>query len=152
MGKKKIKEQTGTEAAAGAGAAPSRGAATAAAAPKKSKKVDEGMVYVNASYNNTVITVTDLQGNVLAWSSAGALGFAGPKKATPFASSKVIATIAEKLKATGPHKVGVVVKGVGGGRDSAIRSLINQGFDVLSIKDATPIPHNGPRPRKVRRV
>lgn len=151
MGKKKIKEQTGAEAVSTA-AASSRGTATAGAAPKKSKKVEEGKVYINASYNNTVITVTDLSGNVLAWSSAGALGFAGPKKATPFASSKVIATIAEKLKATGPHKVSVVVKGVGGGRDSAIRSLINQGFDVLSIKDATPIPHNGPRPRKVRRV
>lgn len=151
MGKKKIKEQSGTEAASGAAAVSSR-AATAPSAVKKSKKVEEGRVYVNASYNNTVVTVTDLMGNVLAWSSAGALGFAGPKKATPFASSKVIAAITEKLKATGPSRVSVVVKGVGGGRDSAVRSLINQGFDVLSIKDATPIPHNGPRPPKVRRV
>ncbi len=152
MGKKKIKEQSGAEAAAGTPAVSSRGAAPAATAAKKSKKVEEGKVYVNASYNNTVVTVTDLTGNVLAWSSAGALGFAGPKKATPFASSKVIAAITEKLKATGPSRISIVVKGVGGGRDSAIRSLINQGFDVLSIKDATPIPHNGPRPRKVRRV
>ncbi|HUZ92549.1 MAG TPA: 30S ribosomal protein S11 [Candidatus Paceibacterota bacterium] len=144
MGKKKIKEQPGTEAAA-QGAAP-------ASAQKKSKKVEEGRVYVNASYNNTVVTVTDLTGNVLAWSSAGALGFAGPRKATPFASSKVIATIAEKLKTTGPNRIEVIVKGVGGGRDSAVRSLINQGFDITAIKDATPIPHNGPRPPKVRRV
>ena len=150
MGKKTIKETKGTEAAA-AKSAPASGTPKAAA-PKKSKKVDEGRVYVNASYNNTVVTVTDTNGNVLAWSSAGALGFAGPKKATPFASSKVIATITEKLKATGPNRVSVIVKGIGGGRDSAVRSLINQGFDVLSIKDETPIPHNGPRPPKVRRV
>jgi len=145
MGKKKIKEQSG-EAAPGAAA----GAAPAPA--KKSRKVEEGRVYITASYNNTVVSVTDLKGNVLAWATAGSLGFSGPKKATPFASSKVIAAIAEKLKATGPTRVEVIVKGVGGGRDSAIRSLINQGFDVLSIRDATPIPHNGPRPRKVRRV
>ena len=145
MGKKKIKEQSG-EAAPGAAA----GAAPAPA--KKSRKVEEGRVYITASYNNTVVSVTDLKGNVLAWATAGSLGFSGPKKATPFASSKVIAAIAEKLKATGPTRVEVIVKGVRGGRDSAIRSLINQGFDVLSIRDATPIPHNGPRPRKVRRV
>src|SRR3989338_8445536 len=145
MGKKKIKEQSG-EAAPGAAA----GAAPAPA--KKSRKVEEGRVYITASYNNTVVSVTDLKGNVLAWATAGSLGFSGPKKATPFASSKVIAAITEKLKATGPTRVEVIVKGVGGGRDSAIRSLINQGFDVLSIRDATPIPHNGPRPRKVRRV
>ena len=119
---------------------------------KKSRRVEEGTVYVNASYNNTIVTVTDLKGNVLAWASAGALGFSGPKKATPFASSKVIAAISEKLKATGPEKVSVVVKGIGSGRDSAIRSLITHGFNVISIKDATPVPFNGPRPKKVRRV
>ena len=109
-------------------------------------------MYVNASYNNTVVTVTDLKGNVLAWASAGSLGFSGPKKATPFASSKVISAISEKLKATGPQKVSVVVRGIGSGRDSAIRSLITHGFNVVSIKDATPIPFNGPRAKKVRRV
>ena len=119
---------------------------------KKSKRIEEGRVYVNASYNNTVITVTDMKGNVVAWASAGSLGFSGPKKATPFASSKVIAALAEKVKSTGPEKISVIVKGVGSGRDSAIRSLISQGFTVLSIKDATPIPHNGPRAKKVRRV
>jgi len=129
------------------------GAATAPAAPtKKAKRVQEGRVYVNASYNNTVITVTDATGNVLTWASAGSLGFAGPKKATPFASSKVIAAIAEKLQGNGPQDIKVIVKGIGSGRDSAIRSLINHGFNILSIKDDTPIPHNGPRPAKVRRV
>ena len=141
MGKKTIKETAGTEIKE-----------QAPVATKKSKKVEEGKVFINASYNNTVITFADAKGNVLAWGSAGSLGFSGPKTATPFAASKVISTLTEKLKATGPTKVEVIVKGVGGGRDSAIRSLINQGFDVLSIKDATPIPHNGPRPPKVRRV
>jgi len=116
------------------------------------KKVDRGSVYIGASYNNTIITVTDASGNVLAWASAGSLGFSGPKKATPFAASKVVAAIAEKLKKTGLANVDVFVTGVGSGRDSAIRSLSNQGFNVLSIKDVTPIPHNGPRPPKVRRV
>ncbi len=145
MGKKKIKEQVSD-------AAKDASQAAAPAPAKKSKKVEEGKVYIKASYNNTVVSVTDLKGNVLAWATAGSLGFSGPKKATPFASSKVVAAITEKLKATGPNRVDIIVKGVGGGRDSAIRSLINQGFDVLSIRDATPIPHNGPRPRKVRRV
>jgi small subunit ribosomal protein S11 len=89
---------------------------------------------------------------VLAWASAGSLGFSGPKKATPFASSKVIAAIAEKIQHSGPQDLSVIVKGIGSGRDSAIRSLINHGFNVLSIKDDTPIPFNGPRPAKTRRV
>jgi small subunit ribosomal protein S11 len=117
-----------------------------------SKKVENGNVYINASYNNTIITVTDLNGNVVAWSSAGALGFSGPKKATPFASSKVVLVLAEKMKKTGPFNLNIIVKGVGAGRDSAIRTFAAQGFNIVSIKDATPIPHNGPRPPKVRRV
>lgn len=121
--------------------------------PKKSKKtVERGRIYINASFNNTVITVTDMTGNVLTWATAGSLGFSGPKKATPFASSKVISAISEKIKDTGPKDIDVIVKGVGSGRDSALRSLVNQGFNILSIKDATPIPHNGPRPPKVRRI
>jgi small subunit ribosomal protein S11 len=109
-------------------------------------------VYINASYNNTLITITDEGGNVVAWSSAGALGFSGPKKATPFASAKVIAALAEKIQKSGPFNVRVFVSGIGGGRDSALRSLANRGFNILAIKDVTPIPHNGPRPKKVRRV
>ncbi len=108
----------------------------------------EGKVYVNASYNNTTITVTDLTGNVLAWASAGSLGFSGPKKATPFASSKVIAAIAEKIQTTGPQDSAVIVKGIGSGRDSAIRSLINHGFNILSIKDATPVRAQRSAPAK----
>lgn len=119
---------------------------------KKSKSFDSGRVYINVSFNNTIITITDQNGNVVAWASAGSLGFSGPKKATPFASQKVVATIAEKIAKTGPFNVDVIVSGVSVGRDSAIRSLINHGFVINSLKDVTPIPHNGPKPKKVRRV
>ncbi|OGY62795.1 MAG: 30S ribosomal protein S11 [Candidatus Harrisonbacteria bacterium RIFCSPHIGHO2_01_FULL_44_13] len=116
------------------------------------KKFETGRVYVHASYNNTVVSVTDDKGNLIAWSSAGALGFSGPKKSTPFAASKVVAALAEKLRKSGPSSVRVFVNGIGSGRDSAVRTLANQGFNLLSIKDVTSIPHNGPRPKKVRRV
>src|SRR3989344_5398979 len=160
MGKEKIKEQPAAEGAAGKTPKTKETAATEAPvaaqqAPQVLKKrgaIEKGRVYINASYNNTIITVADGQGNVLAWASAGSLGFAGPKKATPFASSKVVAAITEKLKSNVPHEVEIIVKGIGGGRDSAVRSLINQGFNVISIKDVTAIPHNRPRPRKGRRV
>ncbi len=150
MGKKQVTTQSGDAAVKEAAAVDAKVASAASA--KKSRRIQAGKVYVNATYNNTVVTVTDEKGNVLAWASAGALGFAGPKKATPFASSKVIAAIAEKIENSGPKDVAVIVKGIGSGRDSAIRSLINHGFNVTSIKDATPVPHNGPRPVKVRRV
>lgn len=153
MGKKKVTTQSTEEALKGKASVDLAAAKAVTVTPgKRSKKVDLGKVYVNASYNNTTITVTDPLGNVLAWASAGSLGFTGPKKATPFASSKVIAAIAEKIEASGPKDIHVIVKGIGSGRDSAIRSLINHGFNILSIKDATSVPHNGPRPRKVRRV
>ncbi len=152
MGKKTVTKQTAEEAI-------KEGQKTETAITKAAesrhvgvKKIENGKVFINASYNNTLVSVTDEKGNLIAWSSAGSLGFSGPKKATPFAASKIIAAIAEKLKKSGPTNVGVVVSGVGGGRDSAIRSLANQGFKILSIKDVTPIPHNGPRPPKVRRV
>lgn len=121
-------------------------------ASKKPKNVDKGRAYVNATYNNTVVSVTDAKGNVLAWATAGSLGFSGPKKATPFAASKIVAVVAEKLKGMGVNELDVYVRGIGGGRDSAIRSFANQGFELRSIKDVTPVPHNGPRPKKVRRV
>ena len=152
MGKKTVKTQEGDAAAKATKPVEGAVVKAASAAKRKSKNVQEGKVYVNATYNNTVVTVTDTKGNVLVWASAGSLGFSGPKKATPFASSKVIAAITEKIQASGPKDISVIVKGIGSGRDSAIRSLINNGFNILSIKDATPVPHNGPRPAKVRRV
>ncbi|HOF50209.1 MAG TPA: 30S ribosomal protein S11 [Candidatus Colwellbacteria bacterium] len=123
-----------------------------AASKKSSKSVDSGKIYIKVSFNNTIVTVTDNRGNVVTWASAGSLGFAGPKKATPFAAQKIIAAIAEKIAKTGPFNVDVVVSGVSVGRDSAIRSLVNHGFNIMSIKDVTPVPHNGPRPKKPRRV
>lgn len=128
--------------------------ATKPAAPKTSKKrkLESACVYVSASYNNTVVTITDKQGNVVTWATAGSIGFSGPKKATPFAASKIVGVLSEKLKEMGVSELEIHVKGIGGGRDSAVRSFVNQGFTVSSIKDETPIPHNGVRPKKVRRV
>jgi len=121
-------------------------------ASKKSKLIEKARIYINATYNNTMITVTDMKGNVLAWASAGSLGFVGPKKATPFAASKIVSVVAEKIAPFGIKEAEVFVKGVGSGRDSALRSFINRGMNVVIIKDRTPIPHNGPRPPKVRRI
>ena len=154
MGKKKViqVEKTAQQAIKENDAVESAVVKASDAVASKVKKIEKGKVFVKASYNNTIVTVADEKGGVLAWASAGALGFSGPKKATPFAASKVIAALTEKLKKSGPVDVAVYVNGVGGGRDSAIRSLINQGFNVTSITDVTPVPHNGPRPPKVRRV
>jgi len=150
MGKKKIatkseeailKEKTSTE--------------TALARQKirnVKQRVENGRIYIQVSYNNIIITATDIKGNVLAWVTAGSLGFSGPKKATAFAASKVAEALAEKLQRSGPSSVEVYIKGIGGGRDSALKALANRGFNILSIRDVTPIPHNGPRPPKVRRV
>lgn len=116
------------------------------------QKTTEGRIYIFSSYNNTIINVTDVKGNVLTWASAGAIGFKGAKKATPFAASKVAETIAERTKKIGIEKVKIFVKGIGSGRESAIRSLAARGLEIDSIKDITPIPHNGCKPKKPRRV
>lgn len=115
-------------------------------------KVTEGKVYINSSFNNTLMTLTDSKGNSLGWASAGGIGFKGSKKATPFAASKVAETIAQTAQKIGIGKVEVYVKGVGSGRESAIRSLAARGLELALIKDETPIPHNGCRPVKSRRV
>jgi small subunit ribosomal protein S11 len=115
-------------------------------------KIKEGRVCIFSSYNNTIITLTDLKGNVLGWVSSGSVGFKGTKKATPFAASKVAEAVAQIAQKIGVEKIEVLVKGIGSGRESAIRSLAARGLQILSIKDATPVPHNGCRPPKVRRV
>jgi len=150
MGKKKVARKTSEELL-------KESESVAAAFAKKTatggkERYEEGRIYINASFNNTLISVTDMQGNVITWMSAGSLGFSGPKKATPFAASKVAEAIVEKLQKTGPGTVAVLMKGVGSGRDAAVRSLANRGMNILSVTDITPIPHNGPRPPKVRRV
>ena len=149
MGKKQIKTETPEEAQKASQAVES---ASAKAASGTSKKIQKGRVYVKATYNNTIVSVTDDRGNLVAWSTAGSLGFTGPKKATPFAASKIVSTVTEKLKKSGPTDIAVLVNGFGGGRDSAIRSFINQGFNVMSITDVTPIAHNGVRAPKPRRI
>ncbi len=119
---------------------------------KTPMETKEGRVYISSSYNNTLITLTDLGGNVLTWASAGSIGFRGTKKATPFAASRVAENICLTAKKLGIQKISVLVKGIGSGRESAIRSLAARGLDIISITDITPVPHNGCRPPKVRRV
>lgn len=112
----------------------------------------EGKMYIFSSYNNTIITLTDANGNVLASRSAGRIGFKGTKKSTPFAASKVAEALGQAAEKIGIKRINVVVKGIGSGRESALRSIANQGFEILSIKDATPIPHNGCRRPRLRRL
>jgi small subunit ribosomal protein S11 len=119
---------------------------------KDKKTVFEGNVYIQATFNNTIVTITDLKGNALSWSSAGSLGFKGAKKSTPYAAQTTAETAANRALDFGLQEVNVYVKGPGVGRESAIRSLGGLGLRVKSIKDITPIPHNGCRPKKSRRV
>lgn len=115
-------------------------------------KIKEARVYITSSYNNTILTLTDPQGNVLSWTSAGAVGFKGTKKSTPFAASKVAEAMSQVIQKLGIEKIAIFVKGIGSGRESAIRSLAAKGLEIISLTDITPIPHNGCRPKKVRRV
>ncbi|MDD2696705.1 MAG: 30S ribosomal protein S11 [Candidatus Pacebacteria bacterium] len=149
MGKKRIIKQTEAELL-------KEGEKAEGKAQKETKetlrKIQEGRVYISSSYNNTIITLADSQGNGLGWVSAGSIGFKGTKKATPFAASKVAEAVCDLAKKIGIEKVEVFVKGIGSGRESAIRSLVARGLEVAAIKDITPIPHNGCRPPKARRV
>jgi small subunit ribosomal protein S11 len=119
---------------------------------KAKQEISHGKVYIQATYNNTIVTLTDIHGNVIAWSSAGSSGFKGPKKATPYAASIVVKNALDKAGQVGLREVNVFVKGVGQGREGAIRAFNAQGVNVLSIKDITPIPHNGCRHPRQRRV
>lgn len=130
-----------------------RPAAAATTRKKKLRKaVAEGIVSVHASFNNTIITITDLQGNAVAWASAGSVGFKGSRKGTPFAAQVAAENAARKAADSGMRSVQVNVKGPGSGRESALRSLQAAGFSISVIRDVTPIPHNGCRPPKRRRV
>lgn len=119
---------------------------------RSAHRILRGIAHIEATYNNTLISISDEHGNVIGQSSAGAIGFSGTKKATPFAAARVAEAVIEKVRRSGLQEVMVRVKGVGSGRDSAIRALANQGLAIVSIKDITPLPHNGPRAKKVRRV
>ena len=147
-------KQTKTEAAA---EKPAKLSKTPKPKPKKGKKktrsqVVQGRAYIKSSYNNTIVSLTDMNGNVLAWSSAGSNGFKGPKKATPYAASVIVRDVVEKVEPYGLKEVTVFISGVGQGREGALRALNAQGLSVLSIKDITPTPHNGCRPPRPRRV
>jgi len=119
---------------------------------KEKKMVPSGVAHIQATFNNTVVTISDLEGNVLCWSSAGALGFKGSRKGTPFAAQQATVTAANRAREVGMRSLEVNVKGPGSGRDSAIRALQTAGIEIRAIRDATPIPHNGCRPPKRRRV
>lgn len=142
MGKKRIVKKGGEEA----------GGSRASSARTPRRKMESGVMYVEATYNNTKVSLADTSGNIVAWSSSGSLGFAGAKKGTPFAAAKVGELIGDKATQMGVKEVSVVVSGVGAGRESSIRALAGKGVQVTSIKDTTPVPHNGPRPAKPRRV
>src|SRR6187399_2123484 len=132
--------------------APAKTAKKKAFKKKEKKSIPVGLVHVQATFNNTIVTFTDPIGNVLAWSSSGSLGFRGSRKGTPFAAQQASMTAASKAKEVGLRTVDVRVSGPGSGRESAIRALATSGLEVRAIKDSTPIPHNGCRPPKKRRV
>ncbi len=140
-------------------AAPVNAAATDIAAKIKSSKkrkskakISKGRIYITSSYNNTIVTITDVSGNVLAWGSAGRAGFKGSKKSTPYAGGKTMEDVLGRIRERGLAEVDVLIRGIGSGRESAIRALQGSGLAVLSIKDLTPTAHGGVRPKKIRRV
>lgn len=146
MGKTKITTESSTETK------PSEEQIKTASPKTPKKKIISGIVYIDATFNNTKVLFSDKLGNTLFWSSAGSLGFKGAKKGTPFAASKVGDVIGSKVSALGVKDADVIVRGVGSGREPAIRSFMAHGIEITSIKDATPVPHNGPKPKKPRRV
>ncbi|MEC7725553.1 MAG: 30S ribosomal protein S11 [Planctomycetota bacterium] len=119
---------------------------------KVRKNVGKAVAHVKASFNNTIITVVDTAGQVIAWDSAGTIGYKGSRKSTPFAAQRAAEKVADKCKKMGVHEMEVMVRGPGSGRESAVRALASSGIDVKSIEDCTPLPHHGCRPRKRRRV
>lgn len=151
MGKKRIIEKSEEELIKEAKEATN--ASTPVVKPVSKKKImKEGRIYIYSSYNNTIITLTDKEGDVVFGASAGRVGFKGTKKSTPFAASKVADLVAQTALSKNITKVAIYVKGIGSGRDSAIRTLGTKGIEFTLIKDITPIPHNGPRKRRVRRA
>jgi len=147
MGKKRIAKQSNTDT-------PEESGSSAASKKKTGKRValQSSRIYIAASYNNTMISVANANGDIITWSSAGSMGFKGPKKATPYAASRVVESIFEKLGGMDLGKVSIFVQGVGSGRDASIRALAGRGINISVLQDTTPVPHNGCRPKKSRRV
>jgi len=146
MGKKRVAIQKGTIVKK------SETSSTKKIGQLAKKKIVSGILYIEASFNNTKACLTDQKGNVLFWSSAGSLGFRGAKKGTPFAASKVGELLGETAKSIGMEDVAIYVKGIGSGREPTIRSFSGHGLEISAIRDRTPVPHNGPRAKKPRRV
>lgn len=146
MGKKRITTESGQDLKA----AENKKASSLSVSGKK--KLAVGVINIQATYNNTLINLADTSGNIICACSSGALGFKGAKKGTPFAAGKVAEFLADQAQSLGLKEVHLVVRGVGAGREAAIRALGNKGFIINSLKDATPVPFNGPKPRKPRRV
>jgi small subunit ribosomal protein S11 len=144
MGKKRVIKQQGQKA--------DKSLAARSLARTIKKKIGTGVLNIQSTFNNTIVSLSDQAGNVLMQSSSGALGFKGAKKGTPFAAAKVGELLGERAQIAGIKEVDVIVKGVGSGRESAIRSFTSFGVELRRIQDKTPVPHNGPRPRKARRV
>ena len=144
MGKKRIVKK--------AGSTMDQGLKARSLAKLVKRKLTHGVLHVEATYNNTKVTLSDVEGNTIAWSSSGALGFKGAKKGTPFAAAKIGELLGEKALQAGIKEIDVIIKGVGSGREGALRAFIAHGIDVKTIKDRTPIPHNGPKAPKPRRV
>jgi len=144
MGKKRIVKQEGQR--------PNKSLKDRALSRAPKKKIVKGKLFIQATYNNTLLTLSDDNGNVIMSSSSGAIGFRGAKKGTPYAAAKVGELLGEKASIMGLKEVDVIVKGVGSGRESAIRSFISHGVTLARLQDTTPVPHNGVRPRKPRRV
>jgi small subunit ribosomal protein S11 len=142
MGKKRVIKKGGESGAAGSSSSSRAG----------KRKLAEGILFVEATYNNTKVCLGDKSGNIVTWSSSGSLGFSGAKKGTPFAAAKVGELIGDRAMGMGVKEVTVVVSGVGAGRESSIRAFSTKGIQITGIKDMTPVPHNGPRPPKARRI
>lgn len=142
MGKKRIVKTSGTA---------TEGQPKAAQVSSK-KRVEAGTLYIQSTYNNTKVVLADKKGNTLAWSTSGAIGFSGAKKGTPFAAAKVGEILSAKAQAMGMKEVDVVVNGVGSGRESVIRGFLSKTMNISGIRDVTAVPHNGPKPKKPRRV
>jgi small subunit ribosomal protein S11 len=144
MGKKRIIRKSGGSV--------DQGLKSRSLARVAKKNITMGTLHIHATYNNTKVLLTDKSGNAVAWSSSGSLGFSGAKKGTPFAAAKVGELVGDKANIVGVKEVDVIIRGVGSGRESALRAFAGKGIDVTRIADDTPIPHNGPRPPKPRRV
>jgi small subunit ribosomal protein S11 len=144
MGKKRIIRKSGGTI--------DQGLKSRSLARTSKRSLNSGTLHIQATYNNTKVLLADKEGNAIAWSSSGALGFSGAKKGTPFAAAKVGELLGEKGAMMGLKDVDVVIRGVGAGRESALRGFASKGIEITRISDDTPVPHNGPRPRKARRI